>query len=181
MKSTKILSLVLVVVMCLGMLASCGLFGKECTHADANDDFKCDNCGVAFDDGYPKTYTYNTYLSVSPSNWNELTYQDNNDTEVMGWIGSSFYGFDFKYDENGEIIPGEFEVEYSAATNLEDVSAEYAEAWGLPEGKTGYAYKITLREDLRWENGDRIYAKDFVYTMKEQLNPLFKNYRADSY
>ena len=24
-------------------------------------------------------YTYNTYLALSPSNWNELTYQDNND------------------------------------------------------------------------------------------------------
>ena len=30
-----------------------------------------------------KSYTYNTYLTLSPSNWNELTYQDNNDTEVI--------------------------------------------------------------------------------------------------
>ena len=179
MKSAKILSLMLVVVMCLGMFASC--FGKECVHVDANDDFKCDNCGTEFDDGYPKTYTYNTYVTVSPSNWNELTYQDNNDTEIMGWIGSSFFTYDFKYDANGEIIPGEFDIKYSAATKLEDVSAEYAEDWGLPEGTTGYAYKITLRDDLKWENGDKITAKDFVYSMKEQLNPLFQNYRADSY
>ena len=130
----------------------------------------------------PKNYTYNTYVSVSPSNWNELTYQDNNDTEVMGWIGSSFFIYDYKYDENGEIVPGEFEMKYSAATKLEDVSAQYVgDKWGVPADSKGYAYKITLREDLKWENGDPIKAEDFVYTMKEQLNPDFQNYRADSF
>ena len=139
-------------------------------------------CGKDPNKGDGKSYTYNTYLNLSPSNWNELTYQDNNDTEVMSWIGSSFFTYDFKFDENGEIIPGEFEVEYSAATKLEDISAQYVGTkWNVPEGKTGYAYKITLREDLKWENGDPIKAEDFVYTMSEQLNPLFQNYRADSF
>ena len=133
-------------------------------------------------DDTAKTYTYNTYLTLSPSNWNELTYKDNNDTEVMSWIGSSFFSYDFKYDENGEIVPGEFEMKYNAATKLEDVSAQYVGTkWGVPEGKTGYAYKITLREDLKWDDGTPIKAEDFVYTMKEQLNPLFQNYRADSF
>ena len=126
-------------------------------------------------------YTYNTYLTLSPSNWNELTYQDNNDTEIMSYIGSSFFTYDFKYDEYGEIIPGEFEVIYSAATKLEDVTAQYAADWNLPADGKGYAYKITLRDDLKWENGDPIKAEDFVYTMSEQLNPLFQNYRADSF
>ena len=128
-----------------------------------------------------KEYTYNTYLTLSPSNWNELTYQDNNDTEIMSYIGSSFFGYDFKFDENGEILPGEFVVTYEAATKLEDVTAQYAEAWGLPADGVGYAYKITLRDDLKWQNGDPIKAEDFVYTMSEQLNPLFQNYRADSF
>ncbi len=126
-------------------------------------------------------HTYNTYTSVSPSNWNELTYQDNNDTQIMSYIGSSFFSFDFKFDENGEILPGEFTVNYNAATSLVDVTAKYAEAWDLDPESTGYAYAITLRNDLKWENGDPIKAEDFVYTMKEQLNPLFQNYRADSY
>ena len=126
-------------------------------------------------------HTYNTYTSVSPSNWNELTYQDNNDTQIMSYIGSSFFSFDFKFDANGEILPGEFTVNYNAATSLVDVTAKYAEAWDLDPESTGYAYAITLRNDLKWENGDPIKAEDFVYTMKEQLNPLFQNYRADSY
>ena len=134
------------------------------------------------DAGEDKVYTYNTYTTLSPSNWNELTYQDNNDTQIMSYIGSSFFTYDFKFDENGEIVPGEFVMKYDAATKLEDVSADYVgDKWGVPEGAKGYAYKITLREDLKWDDGTAIKAEDFVYTMKEQLNPDFQNYRADSF
>lgn len=174
---TKILCLVLVAVMMLSTLAACGGNKKPDgkTYAGA---------GV---------HTYQDYTTVSPSNWNELTYQDNNDTQIMSYISSSFFSFDFKFDAEGNIIPGEFTVNYNAATKLEDVTVDYAVEWlgvtadelaeMIEAGKapTGYAYKITLRDDLKWENGDRITAEDFVYTMKEQLNPLFQNYRADSY
>ena len=130
------------------------------------------------------TYTYKDYTVTSPSNWNELTYQDNNDTRIMSFIGSSFFSFDFKFDAKGQIVPGDFEIEYSAATALEDVTEDYAgdEKWGIDEDVTSArAYKITLREDLKWDDGTPIVAEDFVYTMKEQLNPLFLNYRADSF
>ena len=167
---TKLMAMLLVVVMMASMFVAC----------NPSEGGKGEKSNLGHRD--PKDYTYNTYLTLSPSNWNELTYQDNNDTEVMGWIGSSFFIYDFKYDENGEIIPGEFEMEYSAATKLEDVSAQYVgDKWGVPADGKGYAYKITLREDLKWENGDPIKAEDFVYTMQEQLNPLFQNYRADSF
>ncbi len=125
-------------------------------------------------------HTYNTYLGVSPSNWNELTYKDENDTNIMSYIGSNFFEFNFKFDSNGNIVEGDYVVDYSAATKLEDVTAQYKEEWGLA-GDTGYAYKITLREDLVWDNGDPINADDFIYSMQEQLNPLFINYRADSF
>lgn len=127
-------------------------------------------------------YTYNIYTAVSPSNWNELTYQDNNDTQVMNFIGSNFFLFDFKFDNDGNIIDGKFDVEYSAATALEDVSDDYVgEEWGIEEGAKGRAYKITLRNDLKWDDGTPIKAEDFVYTMEQQLDPLFQNYRADSF
>ncbi len=125
-------------------------------------------------------YTYNTYTALSPSNWNELTYQDSNDTQIMSYIGSAFFGYDFKYDADGKIVPGEFEIIYEAATKLEDVTAKYKEAWNI-QGDKYMAYAITLRNDLKWDDGTPIKAEDFVYTMKEQLNPLFQNYRADSF
>lgn len=127
-------------------------------------------------------YTYNTYTAVSPSNWNELTYEDNNDTQIMSYIGSSFFEYNFKFDQNGEIVSGDYTMEYSAATKLEDVSSQYVgDEWGINEGDTGRAYKITLRDDLKWDDGTPIDASDFEYSMKEQLNPLFQNYRADSF
>ena len=160
---TKLIALALVVVMCVATFAACKPKTPEYQWSD---------------DG--KNYTYNTYTTVSPSLWNELNYQDSNDTQIMSYIQSGFFSYDYKFDANGEIIPGEFEVTYEAATKLEDVTKQYKDAWNLA-GDEGYAWKITLRDDLKWENGDPIKAEDFVYTMKEQLSPLFMNYRADSY
>lgn len=122
------------------------------------------------------TYTYNTYTAVSPSNWNELTYQDNNDTQIMNYLTSPLFEFDFKYDAEGNIKPGDFNIEYSFATSLTDVSEDF----GF-DANSGMAWQITIREDGKWNDGTPIVAGDFVYTMKEQLNPLFKNYRADSF
>ena len=133
-----------------------------------------------------KTYTFREFLTVSPSNWNELTYQDANDTEIMDFISGAFFRFNYKFGADGKPLDGEFVVDYDGATALEDVSDVYAgnEKYAVPEDAEkgdGFAYKITLREDLKWDDGTPIKAKDFVYTMKQQEDPLFQNYRADSY
>lgn len=169
----SIVAVLLAAVMVLSFVA-CGdkKTGKEtdkATDASGNKETK-------------KVYTYNTFTALSPSNWNALTYKDNNDTQIMNYIVSSFYSYDFKYDEAGEIIPGEFVMKYDAATKLEDVSAQYVgDKWGVKEGAKGFAYKITLREDLKWDDGTPIKAEDFVWTMQQQLDPKFQNYRADSF
>ncbi len=144
-----------------------------------------------------KQGTYRTFTGVMPSNWNELTYQDNNDTQILSYIGSSFFEYDYKFDEalggkfkadgtvNAEaIVSGSFTTNFSAATKLEDVTSTVDAKWGYTEDQIkegGYAWKITLREDLKWDDGTPIDATDFVYSMMEQLNPLFMNYRASTY
>lgn len=180
----KVLGILLSVMVVFGLVACEGLFGpKDTTPTDPETE---GSKPVEVLKGYkdPKTYTYNTYTALSPSNWNELTYQDSNDTQILSYVSSSFFGYDFKYDEDGEIVEGGFEVEYVGAKGLVDVTDKYVgdENYAVPEDATsGYAWKIILREDLCWENGDPIKAKDFVYSMQQQLDPLFKNYRADSY
>lgn len=147
------------------------------------------------DNGDGKSYTYNTYVSTLPSNWNELDSTDSNNDNIMSYLGSAFFEYDFVF-ENGQkfnkdgsvnadgIIPGAFETKYSAATALADVTAEYGKEWGLTDeqiAEGGYIWKITLREDLKWNDGTPIKAEDFVYTMQEQLNPLFRLGRSDTY
>ena len=144
-----------------------------------------------------KQGTYRTFTGVMPSNWNELTYQDNNDTQILSYIGSSFFEYDYKFDESkggkfnadgsinaDAIVAGSFTTNFSAATKLEDVTATVDAKWGYTaeqKAKGGYAWKITLREDLKWDDGTPIDASDFVYSMTEQLNPDFMNYRANTY
>ncbi len=141
--------------------------------------------------------TYRTTTAVMPSNWNELTYQDNNDTQIMNYLVSSFFEYDYKFDEakggkykeDGSvnvdaIVSGGYTTNYSAATALEDVTSTVDAKWGYTDkqkSEGGYAWKITLRRDLKWDDGTEIHAGDFVYSMQQQLAPDFLNYRANTF
>ena len=175
--SKKIFSLLLVLVMLVSCCTSCFLFGDD-----------------EVEPAVFKQAEYNTYTSVMPSNWNELTYQDNNDTQIMSYLGSSFYDYDYKFDgnkynEDGSInaeaiVAGAYTTNYSAATKLEDVTSTVDAKWGYTDAQKkegGYAWKITLRNDLKWDDGTPITAADFVYSMKQQLDPAFMNYRGNTY
>ena len=143
----------------------------------------------------PKQAEYNTTTSVMPSNWNEFTYADNNDTQIMSYIGSSFFDYDYKFEDDKKfnedgsinkdgIVPGAYTTNYSAATKLEDVTASVDAKWGYTDeqkAEGGYAWKITLRNDLMWDDGTPITAADFEYSMKERLDPAFMNFRANTY
>ena len=142
-----------------------------------------------------KQAEYNTTTSTMPSNWNEFTYVDNNDTQIMSYIGSAFFEYDYKFEGDKKfnkdgsinkegIVPGAYTTNYSAATKLEDVTATVDAKWGYTDeqkAEGGYAWKITLRDDLKWDDGTAITAADFVYSMQQLLDPAFMNYRANTY
>lgn len=143
--------------------------------------------------GY-KQGTFRTFTSTMPSNWNGLTYQDNNDTQILDYIVGSLFTYDYefdgnKYNEDGTIntaaiVPGGFVTQYEAVTALEDVTSSVDASWGYTDAQKaegGYAWKLTLRQDLKWDDGTAIKASDFVYSMQEQLNPDFLNFRASQY
>jgi len=142
-----------------------------------------------------KQAEYNTTTATMPSNWNEMTYADNNDTQILSYIGSSFFDYDYKFEgdkkfnEDGSInkagiVEGAYTTNYSAATKLEDVTSTVADKWGYTDAQKaegGYAWKITLRDDLKWDDGTPIKAADFIYSMQQQLDPAFMNFRANTY
>ena len=186
------------------VLSASLVLGAACGGEGDNGDNTGDDGGNPAVDGKtgfvvndPNAVTYRTYTTVLPSNWNELTYEDNNDTQILNYLVSSFFEYDYEFDEakggkykadgsiNADaIVPGGFSVKYSAATKLEDVTSSVDAKWGYTDEQKaagGYAWKITLREDLKWDDGTPIDASDFVYTMQEQLNPKFLNMRANTY
>jgi len=142
-----------------------------------------------------KQAEYNTFTATMPSNWNEMTYADNNDTQILSYISSSFFDYDYKfagdqkYNADGSvnkdgIVVGAYTTNFSAATKLEDVTSSVDAKWGYTAAQKeegGYAWKITLRDDLKWDDGTPIKAADFVYSMQAQLDPTFMNFRANLY
>lgn len=203
-KMKKVLSLVLATAMVFTM-AACGSENEEgkgtidsgIVQPSTESKDAGDNTGddVVVEQATFKQAEYNTTTSVMPSNWNEFTYADNNDTQIMSYIGSSFFDYDYKFENDEKynadgsinkdgIVPGAYTTNYSAATKLEDVTATVDAKWGYTDAQKaegGYAWKITLRDDLKWDDGTVITAADFEYSMQQLLDPAFMNFRANTY
>ena len=122
------------------------------------------------------SYTYNLAVNSLPTAWNIHTYQSEDATYILDYTEDSFYTFDYSQDMKGFRIVPSMAKDYPV-----DVTASYVgDKWGIAEGEKGRAYKIALRDDLKFDNGDAITAKDFVESVKLLLNPEAANYRADS-
>ena len=159
----KLLSLVLAVVMVLGLVA-CGGGNTPETTAPVETTTPA----------VEGTYTYNYALAEFPTNWNYHTYQTNTDAEILDYISSGFYVFDYNETKDGYAM-----VDGMAVGDPVDVTAEYVGQFGVAEGDTAKAYVLNLRQDLKWQDGTPITANDFVESAKRLLNPEAQNYRAD--
>ena len=134
----KLIALLLVVVMVCG-LAACGKTNPETPAPSQSQtpgqsqtpDAPQTPENIAY---VPKQAEYNTTTATMPSNWNEFTYADNNDIQILDYIRSSFYAYDYKFENDEKfnadgsvnkdaIVPGAYTTNYSAATKLEDVTS----------------------------------------------------------
>lgn len=176
MKQKKLLMLiamVLVVVLCASVLTACK---KDKGNGDGN----VTKPGTGWED--PKMYTMREYTSQMPSQWCTILSSDNVNNTMESYFTSAFYEFNYKFDADGKIVPGAYTVEYSAATKLEDVTKKYAGKYGLAaDAEKGQAFAMTLRNDLKWDDGTPIKAADFVYSMSQQLSPKYLFATASNY
>lgn len=176
MKQKKLLMLiamVLVVVLCASVLTACK---KDKGNGDGN----VTKPGTGWED--PKMYTMREYTAQMPSQWCTILSSDNVNNTMESYFTSAFYEFNYKFDANGKIVPDAYTVEYSAATKLEDVTKKYAGKYGLAaDAEKGQAFAMTLRNDLKWDDGTPIKAADFVYTMMQQLSPKYLFATASNY
>ena len=176
MKQKKLLMLiamVLVVVLCASVLTACK---KDKGNGDGN----VTKPGTGWEDA--KMYTMREYTAQMPSQWCSILSSDGVNNDMESYFMSAFYEFNYKFDADGKIVPGAYTVEYSAATKLEDVTKKYAGKYGLAaDAEKGQAFAMTLRNDLKWDDGTPIKAADFVYTMSQQLSPKYLFATASNY
>jgi len=151
-----ILAMVLVLVLAVGLFVACDK-NKE----DA------------------KTYTYLDSFQTSPSSWNPHTYRTTDDSYVNDFTYSGLYEFFFNADKTGyEVWP------VMAAAEPVDITSELKSVakWDIPaEAESGYAYKIALNQNAKWDDGTVINADTYVESMKRLLSPDYVNYRASGY
>ena len=132
-------------------------------------------------------YTYKSYSTALGNNWNPHTWETNADDSILGYLSSPFITMEAKDTENGV-----YQWVYEMATSITDVTASNQADLtkykvDLPSGKTaeevtsGYVFEIKLNPDAKWENGEKITADDYIYSMKQLLDSKMRNYRANLY
>lgn len=163
-KLKKVTAVVLVLAMGLSALAGCGK--KEASGGASADKGK---------EG--TTYTFNQYLEGMPITWNS------HDAEVVETIT------DYTEIDLWEIVLNDTADGYEWCCELaeeepEDITDEYAgdEKWGVPADATeGYAWRVKLNPDAKWEDGTPINADSYVYSIQQILNPEMNNLNASWY
>lgn len=151
----------LVAAMSVSMLAGCSSKSDDSAKKDDKD----------------ATYTYRRAFDDSTITWNihdmEVSDYITQYTEIPLWsliLNESADG----YEWTTEMAEGE----------PEDITAEYAgnEKWGVPADATeGYAWRVKLNQDAKWEDGTKINADSYIYSMQQVLNPKMKNYHASDF
>jgi len=125
-----------------------------------------------------KVYTYKDFTGslTSSSDWNPHTWETADDSNLLAMLQTGFYEFYLNEDGKGYAIVPEMAAEYPV-----DVTAEYVGKFGVAEGESAKAFRIALNQAATWENGDKITADDYIYSMQQLLNPKMLNRRADTF
>ena len=137
-------------------------------------------CSNVVDDGDP-TYTYNEYISQSPSSWNTHNATTDTDTYVQGYTEIGLYDFTLSEDRSTYAF-----IDEMATGDPVNVTSQYVNQYGITQDDVadtslGKAWEITLNPDATWENGTAITAEDYVWSMERVLSPDMKNSLAATY
>lgn len=133
-------------------------------------------------------YTWKDLTENLSRNWNPHTYQTEDESYPLQYITTGLYTFVYN-DEvihksanaldpfKGYVILPDMASEMPIDIT-EQVKGEHPE-FKIPNGATeGYAYKIALNPNATWENGEKITADTYIYSMAQLLDPELNNYRA---
>ena len=152
----------------------------ECKHEYKNG--LCTICGSADPTAAATSKTYNLSSSSLPTMWNSLNYQSNDATTVTGYTEDGFYTFDYNEDKTGYQMVPAMALSFPEEVTITDALAA---RWGFEKDEEGnypqhQIWRVELRHDLKYDNGDVITAESYIQTAIRLLDPKAANYRADS-
>ncbi len=143
MKFKRFLAVMLVLAMTASMLTACGK--KE---EGAGTDTQASDDRSA----YPGTADANSItvnITSEPPEMNSITTTDTTSFTVIRHVIENLV----ELDANDNVIPG------------------VAKTWDISED--GLTYTFHLRDDMKWSNGEKVTAKDFVFAWRSLLTPSF--------
>lgn len=185
-KYSSIVAVLLAVAMLFSFVACGGDDAVTTTNSGTNTEVTDDGIVIQTFEG---DFTWKASVSTLATNWNPHTYETSDDAYPLGYIVSGLYSFIF----NDALNPVEGKDPYSGYKIIpemaaempvdvtEDIAKNYPQ-FNIPEGATsGYAYKIALNENAKWEDGTVINADTYIYSMQQLLDVKYLNYRATDY
>ncbi len=144
------------------------------------------DCGGA---PLPEYYTYgDSVLSLSAC-WSPHVAEEESDRYPIQFLTTGLYGF---FYNDGYLCTVEGKNPFESYKAVPEMASELpiditetvkANAkYGIPEDATkGYAYRIKLNPNAKWENGEAINADTYVESMKRLLDPNLQNPCAADY
>lgn len=175
MKGKARLKSLLALLLGVSMLAGCADKGNSSGSGGNNSGSESNVSGTGGDG--EAAYTYNFTQLSTPTTFsihdNDIVDPITVYTEINMWdliLNDTCDGYEWSCE--------------MAAAEPEDITAQYAgdEKWGIPADATeGYAWKVTLNPDAKWEDGTPINADSYIYSMRNMLSPDMNNYNASNY
>jgi len=128
-------------------------------------------------------YTYNTYLSSSPSKWSTHTWETSDESYIPGFTEIGLYDCILNSTKDGYEFVSEMAAEMptSVAPSVitdEEYSTYYPSVGNVDKNMV---WDIKLNQNAVWEDGTKITAEDYYQSMERLLSPKYANYRASSY
>lgn len=143
--------------------------------------------GCSNDADSESTYTYNTYLSTSPSTWNVHNWETSDESYITSFTEMGLYdavlnstkdGYEFVSEMAGGMPVAVDPNDSEKGLTDEEKDKYYSDIGNVSENMV---WDIPLNKAATWEDGTAIKAQDYVDSMELLLNPKYANYRADSY
>ena len=137
--------------------------------------------------GYGATYgtftgedNYRTATTAFPSSLNHFTQSDSSQGDVIDMVEEGLFTFQWNKGFTGyEAAP--VQAEEAPIPVSQDENGNWVEGKNYDDNTLSRAWKVRIRKDLKWSDGDPILLGDFIENYKNMLSPWQVNYRANSF